>query len=150
MFFQMGKMCVAYSKRLILVFCVLLSVASVYASSDKYAYAEAKIHPSSPALGKVYADGTVSDANTETKDAAARGISKKSSTGSTNVSITLSADAINNTHKSYFEGWTDDATSLTIKDTNTQKTFFSYLYIPLIYYLTRTASVVCGIAALLC
>ena len=122
MFLQMGKMCFAYSKRLILVFCVLLSVPSVYASSDKYAYAEARIHPSSPALGKVYADGTVSDANTETKDAAARGISKKSSTGSTNVSITLSADAINNTHKSYFEGWTADATSLTIKDTNTQKT----------------------------
>ena len=122
MFFQMGKMCVAGSKRLILVFCVLLSVASVYASSDKYAYAEAKIHPSSPALGKVYADGNVSDGSTETKDGAARGIGKKSATGSADVSITLEVDAINNTHKSYFEGWTDDATSSTIKDTNVKKT----------------------------
>ena len=120
----MGKMCVAYSKRLILVFCVLLSVASVYASnsSPRYAYAEAKIHPSSPALGKVYADGNVSDGSTETKDGVATGISQNSATGETNVSITLSADAINETHKSYFEGWTDDPTSSTIKDTNTQKT----------------------------
>ena len=81
MFLQMGKMCFAYSKRLILVFCVLLSVPSVYASSDKYAYAEAKIHPSSPALGKVYADGNVSDGNTETKESAARGIGKKDGSG---------------------------------------------------------------------
>ena len=116
MFFQMTKMLVVSSKRLILVFCLLLSVISTYADSDNYAYVEAKIHPSSPALGKVYASGSEQNQETDTKDGVATGIGNIYAQGTQNVSLTISADAINKTHKSYFEGWTQDPSALTSLD----------------------------------
>ena len=121
MFFQMAKMLVVSSKRLILVFCLLLSVISTYADSDNYAYVEAKIHPKSPALGKVYASGSKQNQETDTKDGVATGIGNIYASGDQNVPLTISAKAINETNKSYFEGWTTDPLVSTIQDITNPK-----------------------------
>lgn len=110
------------SKRLLLLLLLLLFVVVVEGASNSYRYAkvEVKIHPQSTGSGKVYVDGANVDLNGEATEkgvsATAVGRSSNETSGETDISFNLKADA-KAQDNSYFAGWTTNNESLEVEKT---------------------------------
>ena len=118
---QFIQMVFAQTKRLLLLLLLFVVVGYANSNSYKYAKVEVQIHPQSTGSGKVYVDGDNVDSNGETTEigvsATAVGKSDKETSGGTDISFTLEADA-DETKNSYFAGWTTDNTSLEVEKTD--------------------------------
>ena len=126
MFSQCNHVFMKHGKHLIIAFCALVFVNSLYAEEYRYAKVEAQIHPSSTGVGKVYVDGANVDANgvAEVKGASATAVGKSDNetSGETNINFELTAEA-KASDNSYFDGWTKDKSSLTIEKTDNPYSF---------------------------
>ena len=126
MFSLINQVFIEHGKRLIIVFCAMVFVNTLYASYYRYAKVEAQIHPLSTGGGKVYVDGANIDTNGEaTKigaSAIAVGKSNNKTAGSANITFTLTAEAVA-ADNSYFAGWTQNNSSLTIETTDSPYVF---------------------------
>ena len=126
MFSLINQVFIEHGKHLIIVFCALVFVNSLYAEEHRYAKVEAQIHPSSTGVGKVYVDGANVEANGEAEvigaSATAVGKSSSKTSGETDINFTLTAEA-KASDNSYFDGWTKDKNSLTIENTNSPYSF---------------------------